>query len=408
MKWTNKGHQFDEIGKMLQDKKIYIFGTGKNGKYVLEHLLFLGGAVKGFIDTDKEKWGKEYCGYQIYTLNEALQHRENTIIIVAMSFQNEINVMRKLMACGLKNGEDFFWHESFLEIYLPIYAAYGYGKVFHKGIVICPTRKCTLNCENCLNFIPYIEEPSEDNIDMMKEDLDRLFACIDYLKFLSIVGGETLLYSEYKELFRYIGEKYRKQIHLLAFTTSTALKIPDEETFDILKKYDFTVHISDYRRALPQLEENYNKWIEALKAHEVQFVQFVDHDWIDLDVFRKEDMWKTEEERIEHFDACSIPWNFYRGGKLWSCAWAGLAVMAGTKEDNPHDYYDLHSCTWKEDEYNFKFEKEKYRELMEFGMGYMEKGYMEMCSKCNGNTTINTHFVPPAVQIPRKNGFSFN
>ena len=44
MKWTNKGHQFDEIGKMLQNKRIfYIYGAGENGKHVLEHIKFLGG-----------------------------------------------------------------------------------------------------------------------------------------------------------------------------------------------------------------------------------------------------------------------------------------------------------------------------------------------------------------------------
>ena len=315
-----------------------------------------------------------------------------------MSYQNEINAMKKLSAYGLKNGEDFFGHRCFLDIYLPIYAAYNCGKVYHKGIVIAPTRKCPLNCKHCLNFMPYVEKPTDDDISDVKEDLDRLFGCIDYMRLLSIVGGEIFLYYAHKELFKYVGEKYRNQIQELTVTTSAILEVPDDETLELLKKYDFIVNISDYRRTLPNLANNYSKWIEKLKEHGVQFVQIVDHDWLDLDVFRKEDMWKTEEERIEHFDACCIPWNFYREGKLWSCSWAGLAVSAGAKEENPCDYFDLHSCTGQ------GFDKAKSKELMEFGMGYSEKGYSEMCSKCNGNVTINAFSVPPAIQASRKKG----
>ena len=80
--------------------------------------------------------------------------------------------------------------------------------------------------------------------------------------------------------------------------------------------------------------------------------------------------------------------------------------MAGAKSGCDTDYYDLRSCTTeieREDEgKTFLFQKEKCKELMEFGLGYSELGYVEMCSKCNGYSTINNHFVPPAVQIPRK------
>lgn len=416
MKWTNKGRQFDEIGKKIKNKKnIYIYGAGENGKYVLKRLEFLNCMGRmdekksirgGFIDVDENKQKCGYLGYRVYSLEEIKKiDREELIIVIAVSNINKTNVVKKLVVNGFIEGEDFFDFQDFIDVYLPIYAAYKFNKVYHRGICLIPTRKCPLNCQHCLNFIPYVEKPSEDKIEAVKKDLDRLFAVIDCLGILSVVGGEIFFYSQYKELFRYIGEKYRKQIVVLSVTTSAVL-VPDDETFLLFKEYGFTLHISDYRSALPGIETNYKKFIEKLEEFQVEYVLFENHEWLNLDVFREKDMLVTEKERIEHFDACGIPWSYYSDGKLWQCNWAGFAVMAGAKSGCDTDYYDLRSCTTeieREDEgKTFLFQKEKCKELMEFGLGYSELGYVEMCSKCNGYSTINNHFVPPAVQIPRK------
>lgn len=422
MKWTKKGHQFDTIGeKIIQKKYFYIYGAGENGKYTFEQIKFIdyaapGAVVKqksfcGFIDRDLQKKECGYLGEKVYTLEEVLkenEHRmEEVCIIVAVSNANRANVVKKLTGYGLFEGTDFFEYRHFVEVYLPVYAAYRFNKVYYKSITYIPTRKCPLRCKNCLNFIPYIENPTEDSIEIVKKDLDRLFSCIDYTNRLSLAGGEIFLHSHYKELFKYIGENYRNKIATLAVTTSTVI-LPDDETFRLFKKYGFTIHVSDYRSSgLPGIEKKYRDFVEKLKEFQVDHVLFEDHEWLDLDVFRKKEMYTEEQEKINHFDACGIPWGYYKDGRLWPCAWHALAVEAGVKPECETDYYDLRSYTVEKEAVEgektvFEFQQEKCRELMEFGMGYSEKGYMEMCSKCNGNSTINFHFIPPAVQLPRK------
>ena len=45
------------------------------------------------------------------------------------------------------------------------------------------------------------------------------------------------------------------------------------------------------------------------------------------------------------------------------------------------------------------FESGDKNEIMEWNLGYSEKGYLNMCAKCFGYLTINQHRVEPGVQL---------
>ena len=45
-----------------------------------------------------------------------------------------------------------------------------------------------------------------------------------------------------------------------------------------------------------------------------------------------------------------------------------------------------------------KFTAEKKKELIEFRLGYTEKGYTNFCRKCRGFTSENSEEVEPAIQ----------
>lgn len=411
MQWTCKGKEMDAVWERLKGKKsIYIYGAGENGKYLHERIRFLGrkednGPVCGFIDGARDKQGTQYLGCRVFSLEEALQtNQDELLILIAVSELNRPNVVKQLVVHGLVEGRDFINFLEFIDTYLPVYAAYGFDKVYHRGVSYIPTRKCVLNCQHCVNFIPFVENPSDDPLEDVKEDLERFFACIDYVGMFSLAGGEIFLHKQYKEMFRYIGGHFRSQIGMLAVTTSTAI-MPDDETFGIFKEYGFCIHVSDYRHALPGLAEKYDQFVKKLEEYGIEFILFEDHEWVDLGIFREGEALTEEADKRAWFDACGIPWSYYSDGKLWQCNWAGFTVMAGVREPCETDYYDLKTCTNEsldpDGKNHFVFQKEKRRELMEFGMGYTECGYVEMCAKCNGYLTVNHHYVPAAVQIPR-------
>ena len=95
-----------------------------------------------------------------------------------------------------------------------------------------------------------------------------------------------------------------------------------------------------------------------------------------------------EKKLIETFDKCLTPCREVRENKLYFC------VMARSVSDNLHleegqgDYLDLDKLHGE----NYK------RELMEFNLGYSEKGYLDMCHRCHGMDAIN-YPIPVAEQL---------
>jgi hypothetical protein len=76
-----------------------------------------------------------------------------------------------------------------------------------------------------------------------------------------------------------------------------------------------------------------------------------------------------------------------RDGKLYGCNYAGYASVAGLTAETAGDYYDLGT-----------FSGEKKAELVEFRLGFNERGYMEFCKKCAGYGN-NSHPVKAAEQL---------
>ena len=97
-----------------------------------------------------------------------------------------------------------------------------------------------------------------------------------------------------------------------------------------------------------------------------------------------------EEYLIKVFDACRMPCREVRENRFYYC------VMARSVSDNlkfyvgQKDYLDLDGLTGKE----YK------KELLEFTLGYSDKGYLDMCRHCNGAEARNCP-IPPAEQAKR-------
>ena len=111
--------------------------------------------------------------------------------------------------------------------------------------------------------------------------------------------------------------------------------------------------------------------------------------WIDLAPDTTDYSNLSEEELIHHRDSCSQSWEELRDGKIYSCNYAAYATVAGIAGEQ-----DL------EETYNLElFTPEKKKELVEFRLGYTEKGYTNFCKKCHGFTKYNKAEMIPAEQI---------
>ena len=81
MKWSKKGHEFDQTWEAIRaGKRLYLFGAGEYGALVWSTLQRLGVEIQGFLDNDRQKQGGCYCGLTVCA-QEAVGPGENSIVL---------------------------------------------------------------------------------------------------------------------------------------------------------------------------------------------------------------------------------------------------------------------------------------------------------------------------------------
>ena len=394
MKWLNKGHEFDEIGKNFMGKEtLYLYGAGLLG----ERLLKLFDKIKVlqnevvFIDRDVDKQKCGYYGKRVISPDAFFQEeKENKLVIITASQKNTPDIEKLLLKGGYQKEITYFTYERFVNYYLPIYLLYAHDILYVSSQNIIPSTVCNLNCEACLNFTPYIKKHVIDDVNMVKKDVDSYFEVVDYIERLQISGGEPLLYDGLEELIAHIGRYYREKIFNFEVVTNGTI-IPKESLLKILKKYNVLVYLDDYRCALPDGQQKYEAVKKLFIENEVCFVENTVDTWIDLKPYETNNGGMSKEELEKYFNRCAVPWSTIRGGKITSCNYAHYAAKAGIVADFESEYFCFEGL-----------DRSKRKEFLEFRMGYSEKGYCNFCKRCAGWTSINPYCVEVAKQVERK------
>lgn len=395
MKWKKKGHELDEVAKRLQetvrlDKKLYVFGAGELGLHVqrlLEHL----GIFGGYIDNDPEKQKKGMGGRRVLSLETYADYEERAQIIVAADRSNLKSICGQLSDFGLKPGKDYFLYENFMEEIMPVVLAYEKNLSYVNLAQICLTERCSLKCEKCAHGCYNVGSEAEDMpFDMVCQSADSFFEKVELAGEFVLIGGEPLLYGNLTEAIEYIGDRYRKKILTFGITTNGTIK-PTEGVLYQCRKHKVEFHISNYSKELPGLKQKHGELTRLLEEKGIEYyLGKPDSEWMDygFDQVRKE---KEKEELRVIFDRCKTPCREIRGNKYYYC------VMARSVSDNLglgiglNDYLDFN-----------ELKGEDYKKiLLEYNQGYSEKGYLEMCGRCNGADAWK-YPVPAAKQIKKQ------
>ena len=392
MKWSDKGHELDKYGEEIvldfqrRKEKIFIFGAGLLGG---EYRLFFErlGCFAGYIDNDRKKQGTGMNGAQVISLEEYLRKGSKGIIIIAADEKNIPAIELQLRRAGLTEKNDFYTYTDFMQTVYPVLSVYFYNQFYVELAQICLTERCSLKCRACAHGCYAVDAGSPDmSLEMTKESADEFFDKVDLIKEFVLIGGEPFLYKELDKVISYIGERYRDRILTFAITTNGTI-MPEQKVLDMCQKYHVLIRISNYSAELKYLKKKYEKLREVLNQNQIAYVlSDSDQHWMDYG-FETVDRGGDEEELIRVFDKCKTPSREIRGSRYYYC------VMARSVSDNLG--FDL----GKDDYLDFrKIKKEDKKVLLEFEMGYSEKGYLDMCNHCYGADAAN-YPIPVAEQI---------
>jgi organic radical activating enzyme len=367
MKWNNKGHEFDELASKLKNlSAIYLFGAGVLGQAVYKSFQNKIN-IKGFIDNNAAKQNSTICGLPIFSPS-GIQLSDNEAIVISTQSAHVKSVTTQLSNIGFTNNV-FYMHTFF-----PVLDYYKFGKICFPSVSFLPTSLCNLKCKHCLNFTPYIKKHLVRSFEQLKQTIDLLFSKVDMLILFHISGGEPFTYPYLSELIEYISENFRNRFGRLEMTTNGTIA-PSEKLLAAIKNANIHLIIDDYCDSLsPQYQNKMNELIKKLENFAIDYSILKADYWIDLNPFNTNNSNLSEEQLCKYFDSCDVQRQEYRNGKLYLCNYAAYAEIAEVqKELPPNDYIDLKQIT-----------DDNKIELLEFRLGYSNKGYTEFCKRCSG------------------------
>lgn len=85
---------------MYKDRDVYIFGASGGGEIVKDFLECHDVPICAFVDSNKEKWGASFFGYEVISpkkLQEDAKVNKNVLVQIASSYENEIRDELKKM-----------------------------------------------------------------------------------------------------------------------------------------------------------------------------------------------------------------------------------------------------------------------------------------------------------------------
>ncbi len=319
--------------EIIKDKKIFFYGLCDFTHYANEGAKIKKLKISGVFDTmivEKNHKNNESHSLNVKIQNELENIEKDTVFIVTCS--HFYSVENHLNSKGFYNIYDsclliknYLEHDKLNKVKKKeverVHSALlekrnHITKQFDKFVIpsidLILTEKCTLNCADCANLMPYFNSPKDSSLDQMMTSLAVLIDKIDVLTELRVLGGEPFIFKKISEVLKYaIVEKKIK--HVVIYTNGTI--VPRLETLEVLKNNKIILEITNYKK----LSRNFEKLIETCNKMGINYlIREIDGDWDDSANIIEPT--RTLEENKKIFDECCAKYLYtLMHGKLYRC-----------------------------------------------------------------------------------------
>lgn len=388
MRWKKPGRELEQkyrkVEAVYHEKKLVIYGAGMMGGRIYDAIVRLSDIpVKVFFDRDELK--KEYKGLTVFHKAQdwrKLTEDEDVIVIIGLPDDVGIEVKNELThQCGVAADRCKLYSEFVMHDF-PVLMLYQNHKVFLDSVSMIVTEQCTLKCKHCSIMLPYFEQIHEYPFRKLADEVDALFENADFIGNYTLTGGEPFLYKELSSLIQYIGGCYRNRIGSFKIITNGTI-IPGEELLCAMREYDVTAEISDYTTGVPAIKPQLEKVMEAFNQYEIKTYLLSSAKWVDFG-FKTVHHHFSDEQLGQFFDQCHTRCRGYVDGKIRYCINAYFAERTLNGKEDEKNTFDLSGGEVME---------ETRRKLVEFDLGFNQKGFLNMCQYCNGTVEINRHYI---------------
>ena len=377
----------DDWGGLTEHGTIVPFGVGRIGRRVIPSLMkeF---DIPFLIDNGGN--AKEVYGLDVLDLKQAaacLREKHLKVVVTTVFYSYE-KIKQDMEALGFIENKDFCIFERFAEEWNLRWR----NKCVLSKVDTVITSRCTLKCKNCNIFIGHIPTPHDIDINRLKTNFDLFFDCVDYVYEYTLLGGEPFIHKDIAGIISYLGGRYGDKIGRINLISNGTV-IPNDEVFDLLKKYDVTVHVSDYTCSI-DYKRNLEKLQERLVSEGIGHYVIPNNTWKDV-IYPREGY--KEENPKRHMLLCGHSTHSVADGKLYWCDPAFAAECFMGFESKEDDFLDLEANKRNYSKY------EATLNIIKYLLGDVnERGYMSICERCAGVGSDNDLTVPAGEQMERK------
>lgn len=253
-----------------------------------------------------------------------------------------------------------------------------FKRIYIPQIEFMITSDCTLKCEDCCNYIPYMSERINLSAVNFEYYINNLLLQVYKLNSLIFSGGEPLLNEDLEQILQ-VAFRIKKIEKIYIYTNGT-IKF-SANLLNILKKNRKKVHIFLSNYTLN--EEIYSKLkiseiLNQLKENKINYTFNEKQLWIKQDNIKNYNRTFLENKNI--FNSCKVPSVSCVLGEVHICPKASSAKARNLIEFDADNFLNLKEPVSKE-------------EIILF---YSKDNYC-ICEYCKGPDAIK-HFIKPAIQ----------
>ncbi|MCM1213561.1 MAG: radical SAM protein [Lachnospiraceae bacterium] len=392
MNWTAERESFDQymkrVVRTVSNSGIVIWGAGKR-LYDMDQELAEQLKIVAIIDSDVEKEGTAaVVGGQEYRIEnpEVLKDRyQDEIVLIFTQAYKEVAMQLK----------EYGVAEERYYIFMEFVSSWNWKK--HHQIVLDEidipiSNLCNLKCRDCISYVPRTLRPMNFPLEELKTSIDYFFKNVDSVKRIVIAGGETFLYPQLEQLLLYLDERYGNRFGKITLITNGLVK-PNDSFAEVCGKVSFEVVISDYgtlqsRELLDEIRDRFERNGISCFIENKFGIHDGEHRWFSMGDPTTEQKLSAEELK-DKYEKCTNVSRHLCQNKIMYCtpAYGGTRNMELPYEEG--DVLDLENIRTDEDKLS----------ILKYYMGYLSKGYLDMCNRCTGfGKVLNPNYVAVALQ----------
>ena len=354
--------------------KIFFYPAGDITKEILNNINLDGIDIQ-IIDRNKIT----VSGFEVHTIDILKTYKEAVIFITSSKFEqsirNDIKAIKEfkgIIETAFLDKTELF--EDIKEV----------DKICLTRMDLVVTTRCSLRCEKCANLMQYYEHPSDIELNIIIESMDRLTRSVDFIGTLYVLGGEPFLYKELDKVLCYLNQ-LRNIGEIKVVTNGTICPSSDNiSLWEELHRPNIRVSISDYGL----LSKNKNKLYGECKKRHINIEIEENKRFYDTGNMKKRN--RTEEQLQTVFMECGTLCRSLFNGEFHYCPRSSHGTDLGIIKKYNNEYVNLF-----ENQTDLEI-REEIRTLIN------RKEFIEACDYCD--IRIPGYYertFPPAVQTQK-------